>query len=89
MLFPEEKKVYETKIKSTKYFITSESLPDTREDILDSFSRLMDRDCGTVFDPKANLQNRIPTQEEAERFKKVWDAVHSPIQWDTQKSEGD
>jgi hypothetical protein len=89
MLFPEEKKVYESKIKNTKYVITSESLPDTREDILDSFSRLMVRDCGTVFDPKANLQNRIPTQEEAERFKKVWDAVHSPIQWDTKKSEGD
>lgn len=53
MLFPEEKKVYETKIKGTKFIVTSESLPDTRQDILDSLSRLMVRDCGGVYEPPA------------------------------------
>lgn len=51
MIFPEEKKVYETKFKNTKYIITSEALPDTREDILDSLTRLMIRDCGATYEP--------------------------------------
>lgn len=87
MLFPEEKKVYETQIKGVKYIVTSESLPDTREDVLDSFSRLMVRECGTVFDPNAQLPAQPPTKEEAEFFKKVWDRAHGPIEWDVEKKE--
>jgi hypothetical protein len=61
MIFPEEKKVYETKFKNTKYIITSEALPDTREDILDSLTRLMIRDCGATYEP---TPPRKPIDEE-------------------------
>lgn len=61
MLFPEDKKVYETKIKSTKYIITSEALPNTREDIIDSLTRLMIRDCGATYEP---TPPREPIDEE-------------------------
>lgn len=61
MIFPEEKKVYETKFKNTKYIITSEALPDTREDILDSLARLMIRDCGATYEP---TPPRKPIDEE-------------------------
>ena len=85
MLFPEEKKVYETKIGNTKYIVTSESLPDTRQDILDSLSRLMVRDCGEIFDPKVQPLPKAPTQEENDVFKKAWNSVNSPIEWDVEK----
>jgi hypothetical protein len=61
MIFPEEKKIYETKFKNTKYIITSEALPDTREDILDSLTRLMIRDCGATYEP---TPPRKPIDEE-------------------------
>lgn len=51
MLFPEEKKTYETKIGSTKFIVTSECLSNAQQDILDSLSRLMVRDCGDVYEP--------------------------------------
>lgn len=88
MLFPEEKKTYETKIGSTKFIVTSESLPNAQQDILDSLSRLMVRDCGDVYDPKATLPSKPPTQADAEHFKKAWDRAHGPIQWDVEKDEG-
>ena len=82
MLFPEEKKVYETKIGKTKYVITSESLPDTRRDILDSLTCLMVRDCGSLYDPSVETpQNQPPI--DTERAKSVlkerhiiWDGIH-------------
>ena len=87
MLFPEEKKVYETKIGDTKYVVTSESLPDTRQDILDSLSRLMVRDCGEIFDPKVQPLPKAPTQEEINFFKEAWDRSQAPIEWDVEKED--
>ena len=58
MLFPEEKKVYDTKIGNTKYVVTSESLPDTRRDILDALTHLMVRDCGSVYDPNVKTPQK-------------------------------
>ena len=73
MLFPEEKKVYDVKIKGTKFIVTSESLPDTRQDILDCLMRLMVRDCGTVYDPNAKLLPYTPTQEDIEFYKSLYE----------------
>ena len=85
MLFPEEKKVYETKIKGTKFIVTSESLPDTRQNIFDSLSRLMVRDCGEVYDPKARHLPKKPTREEIECFKGAMERANAPIEWDIEK----
>lgn len=86
MLFPEEKKVYDVKIKGTKFIVTSESLPDTRQDILDSLSRLMVRDCGDVYDPKAKPLPKQPTREEIECFKGALARANAPMEWDIERA---
>ncbi len=85
MLFPEEKKVYETKIKGTKFIVTSESLPDSQEDVLDSLSHLMVKDSGSVYDPKAQPLTRKPSREELDCFKEALKRVNGPIEWDIEK----
>jgi hypothetical protein len=59
MLFPEEKKVYETTIDKVKFVVTSESLLDTCENIIDSLERLMLRDSGGVFDPNIGITQKF------------------------------
>ena len=73
MLFPEEKKVYDVKIKGTKFIVTSESLPDTRQDILDCLTRLMVRDCGTIYDPNVKPLPYTPSKEEIEFYKSLYE----------------
>ncbi len=77
MLFPEEKKVYETKIKGTKFIVTSESLPDTRQDILDSLSRLMVRDCGGVYELPAPREP-LDMEKVKANFKKLGRTLINP-----------
>ena len=69
MLFPEGKTIYETTRGDTKFIVTSESNPYTKQDIIDTFSRLMVRDCGGVFDPNNQRLPHHPTRADIIRFK--------------------